>query len=94
PQNCTLSEKDIDLVKLCLDYPSIVQQAGEALSPAIIANYIFELAKAFNSFYQDTPILREEDLDVRSFRLALSQFTAQILASGLRLLGIGAPEKM
>lgn len=89
-----ISHKEKALLKLLSDYPNIVKLSGEMLSPAIIANYIFDLSKEFNGFYQDTPILREENENLKNFRLALCQFTGKVLASGLGLLGIIAPEKM
>lgn len=89
-----ISTKEKALLKLLSDYPNIVKLSGEMLSPAIIANYIFDLSKEFNGFYQDTPILREENENLKNFRLALCQFTGKVLASGLSLLGIIAPEKM
>ncbi len=93
-QAISMNEKEKSVLKLLHDFPQIVRQAGDLYSPALIANYIFELAKEFNSFYQDTPVLREENEELRKFRLALCAFTGQVLKSGLHLLGISAPEKM
>ena len=75
-------------------YRATVQQAADQFSPAVIANYLFDLAKEFNGFYQDTPILRKENEAQKLFRLALAQQTGFILKKGLHLLGIDAPESM
>ncbi|MDE7356821.1 MAG: arginine--tRNA ligase, partial [Bacteroidales bacterium] len=75
-------------------YPAVLKQAGEQFSPALIANYLYNLAKDFNGFYQDTNVLREENATLKAFRLALVQQTGVILKKGLYLLGITAPEKM
>ena len=74
--------------------PETVRQAGEEYSPALIANYAFDLAKEYNQFYHDCPILREEDPARRSFRTGLSEMTAKVISSAMRLLGIRVPERM
>ncbi len=89
-----LSEKEKSLIQNLLAYPGVLKQAGLQYSPALIANYLYDLAKDFNGFYQDTPVLREADENLRAFRLALVQFTGMILKKGLGLLGIVAPEQM
>lgn len=93
-ENITLSEKESTLIQMLLSYKTVLKQAGAQFSPALIANYIYDLAKEFNGFYQDTPVLREENENLRNFRLALVQYTGIILRKGLGLLGIVAPEKM
>ena len=87
-------EKEKQILMLLHDFPNIVKQAGDNLSPALIANYAFELAKEFNGFYQDVSVLKEENQALREFRLALSEFTANVLKNALGLLGITAPERM
>ena len=74
--------------------PSVVEQAAAAYSPAMIANYTYDLAKTFNSFYQDTPILREENADIKAFRVQLCAVVAQALYNTMKILGIQLPEKM
>jgi arginyl-tRNA synthetase len=64
------------------------------MSPAQIANYVYELAKEFNQFYQESPILKEDDEQIRSFRLELSRFIGEVIKSAMRLLGIEVPERM
>ena len=87
-------EREVALIQLLADFPDIVAKAGNTLSPAVIANYSYEVAKAYNGFYHDHPILREADAAVRSMRLALSEQTARILRSATALLGIKMPERM
>jgi arginyl-tRNA synthetase len=86
--------KEKEIIRLLHDYPSVIKLAGESRSPALIANYIYELAKEFNAFYQEINILKEENYEIRNFRLLLSQFTANTVKSAMGLLGIAVPEKM
>ena len=88
------SAKEIRLVKLLGLYPGKVAEAGAALSPAVIANYAYELAKEFNQYYHDTPILKEPDEAVLKYRLALIDTLARTLRSAMGLLGIDLPERM
>lgn len=83
-----------DILKLLYDFPAAVIEAGKNLSPAIIANYCYELAKEYNQFYQEIPVLKETDENLRSFRLGLSSVTADVIRRGMSLLGIQVPEKM
>lgn len=86
------SEKEI--LKKLARYPAVVQEASKAKSPSLIANYVFELTKLYNQFYQDVPVLKEADTTVIDFRLAMSAFTANVIESAMLLLGIEVPEKM
>jgi len=86
--------KEKDLLKLLFDFPAIVKEAGENFSPAVIANFCYDLAKEFNGFYQEIPILREEDLNTISFRLQLSEFVGRVIKTGMDLLGISVPDRM
>ena len=88
------SAKEVRLIKLLGLYPGKVGEAGAALSPAIIANYAYDLAKEFNQYYHDTPILKEEDEAVLKFRLALIDTLARTLRHAMGLLGITLPERM
>ena len=88
------SAKEVRLVKLLGLYPSKVAEAVEALSPAIIANYSYELAKEFNQYYHDTQILKEPDSKLLVYRLALISTLARTLRSAMSLLGIQLPERM
>ena len=88
------SGKEVRLIKLLGLYPGKVGEAGAALSPAIIANYAYDLAKEFNQYYHDTPILKEENEAVLKFRLALIDTLARTLRHAMALLGISLPERM
>ncbi len=86
--------KEISVIKLLNDFPSLVVEASEELSPALIANYCYELAREFNQFYHDYSILGEKDKKIRDFRLKLTAVTGRVIEKGLWLLGIEAPERM
>ena len=90
----SINRKEIDLIRLISDYPVIVKEAGENLSPALIANYTYELVKEYNQFYHDFSILKVENNDLRGFRLILSLQVARIIKSSMGLLGIEVPERM
>jgi arginyl-tRNA synthetase len=90
----TLNAKEIRLVKLLSQYPAKVAEAGAALSPAVIANYAYELAKEFNQYYHDTPVLREEDAALLSMRLVLIDTVASVLRKAMAILGIQLPDRM
>ena len=87
-------QREITLIQRLADFPSVVSEAGASYSPALIANYVYELVKEYNQFYHDCSILREENPQVRSMRLALSDATARIIKRGMSLLGINVPERM
>jgi len=90
----SLSVKEKDLLKRITLFPEVVKEAGDNYSPAIIANYCYELVKEFNQFYHDCSILSEPDEDTRNFRLVLSATVAKIVNNGMHLLGIEMPERM
>ena len=94
PGGAELSPKEIRLVQILAAFPQKVSEAAAGLSPALIANWCYDLAKEFNQYYHDTQILREEDAAVRSQRLALLDVVAKVLRSGMELLGIDLPERM
>ncbi len=89
-----IDEKEKQLVKLIFKYPSVVHDAGETLNVALVANYVYDLAKEYNQFYHDHPVLKEENADLRDFRLAVCKITGEVIASGMLLLGIEVPERM
>lgn len=89
-----LHESERSIVRLLSTFPAAVKQAGEEYSPAVIANYAYELAKEFNQLYQEMPILKEEDAQIRDFRLVLTAMTGQVISSAMGLLGIRVPRKM
>ena len=94
PAGVELSPKEIRLVKLLNGYPQKVAEAASALSPALIANYAFDLAKEFNQYYHDTPILREEDPGLLKMRLVLISTLASVLEKATGILGFSLPDRM
>ena len=90
----TLQHEEKELINCLSSYPSIISEAAANYSPALLANYLYELVKQYGHFYQTIPILIEPNSDVKSGRLLLSYNVAKVIKSGLSLLGIEAPEKM
>jgi len=93
-ENASLGLDEKEVIKLISQYPSVIKEAGETYSPAVIANYLFELVKTYNHFYQAVPVLIEKDVQVKNLRLTLSKNVATIIARSLKLLGIESPNKM
>lgn len=89
-----LNNNEIEIIKIIKEYPNVLENAANNHSPALVANYIFELAKEFNRFYQENPIFKEENESLRIIRLQLSQVCAEIIKQGMKLLGIDVPERM
>ena len=89
-----LSAKEIRIIKILNTFPAKVAEAGAAHSPALVANYAYELAKEFNQYYHDTPILREENKAVLQARLVLIETIAKVLSKAMSILGINLPERM
>lgn len=89
-----LSAKEIRLIKLINSYPQKISEGAVAFSPAVIANFAFDLAKEFNQYYHETPILKEENQDVLTLRLALIHTLASVLVKAMAILGIELPERM
>jgi len=94
PEQTNLSEKEEGLIQMIASYASVVQEAGKEYSPALVANYVYDLVKEYNQFYHDFSILREEDEGKRELRLVLSVNVAKVVKSGMALLGIEVPERM
>ena len=94
PANIELSEKEEGLIQMVADFAAVVRQAGEDYSPSGIANYVYDLVKEYNQFYHDFSILREENVDVKVFRIALSANIAKVVRLGMGLLGIEVPDRM
>ncbi len=92
--NIVLSPSELQLIKLLADYPNVVTEAGKNLSPALIANYSYDLVKTYNSFYQSIPILGEKDEQLKVFRIVLSEKISLVIESAMKLLGIEVPQKM
>jgi arginyl-tRNA synthetase len=89
-----LADSEKDCIILVNKFPEVISEAAENYSPALVANYIYELAKAFNKFYHDEQILKLEDQDLMKLRLRLCEETAKVINNGMKLLGITVPEKM
>lgn len=89
-----LASSERDLIVLLHQYPEVLQAAARDMSPALIANYAYELAKQYNKFYHEESILKVEDETIKYFRLSLSQATARLIERSMALLGIEVPERM
>jgi arginyl-tRNA synthetase len=83
-----------DLIVLLTQFPVVIQDAANGYSPAVIANYVYELAKTYNKFYHEKSILQAEDEISKQFRLQLSASSAKVINKGMALLGIDVPERM
>lgn len=93
-ENAQLSDYERTLIRRLTQFPTTVESAAKAYSPALIANYLYELAREFNQFYHELPIAREQDGALRRLRSMITQAVRSVLASGMALLGIDAPERM
>ena len=94
PNNISISPKEKDIIKNLLDFSNIIDEAAKSFSPAVVANYVYELVKAFNNYYQHTPILKAESEDLIKFRLALSIKVGEVIKCSMKLLGIDVPQRM
>lgn len=90
----TISTKEQELIAKVAEYADVVEEAARTYSPAVIANYVYDLVKEYNQFYHEFSILKEENEELRAFRLALSEVVARTIATGFSLLGIEMPERM
>jgi arginyl-tRNA synthetase len=89
-----INAEEKEIIKLLTQFPAVIEQAGKELSPALVANYTYELVKTFNHFYQTVPILIEEDAAIKNMRLILSQNVGKVIAQAMRLLGVEVPNRM
>ncbi|MFA6199496.1 MAG: arginine--tRNA ligase [Bacteroidales bacterium] len=89
-----LNLKELEIVRNLYAFPMIIDQAGQTNSPALIANYVYDLAKSFNAFYQDIPILKEENESIVAMRVSLAAFVGNTIKTAMNLLGIKVPERM
>ena len=90
----TLHEKEKELIKVLASYPEVIQNAAQNHSPALVANYTYDLVKEYNSFYQTVPILGSDDENAKMFRVQLSKKVGETIASAFKLLGISVPNRM
>jgi arginyl-tRNA synthetase len=89
-----IGAKELQLIKLVSLFPASVKEAAENYSPALIANYVYDLVKEFNQFYHEAPILTEDDVNLRNLRLIISETVGTTIKNALKLLGIAVPERM
>ncbi len=94
PAGLQLSEKEMGLIQTISEFAAVVKQAGDDYSPSVIANYVYDLVKEYNQFYHDFSILKEENQDIKLFRIALSANVAKVVRIGMGLLGIEVPNRM
>jgi arginyl-tRNA synthetase len=92
--NASMDKKSRALIKLLSEFPKVISDAGKEYNPGLIANYVYELSREFNQFYHDIPILKEEHIGLRDFRLVLTNKVAEVIKAGMLLLGIEVPERM
>jgi len=89
-----LNQSEKELIMQLTNFKTVVAKSAETLSPALVANYVYDLVKAYNSFYQNNPILNQEDENVKQFRLNISDIAAKTIKKSLELLGIGTVNRM
>lgn len=94
PEDMEVADRETSLIQNLASFPEVVRQAGKEYSPALIANYVYELVKEYNQFYHDFSILKETDGQKKAFRLLLSRSIAKVIKTGMGLLGIEVPERM
>ena len=90
----TLSDKETRVASLLHEFPLVIEEAGRSCSPALIANLLYDVAKEYNQFYHDHPVIREENTALRDFRLLMTVLTGNVIRKGMGLLGIEVPAKM
>ena len=93
-ESLIINDKEKQLIKKILEFPSVIKNAGSNLSPAIIINYTYDLVKDYNSYYQSVSILKISDKEMKNFRMSLSLMVARIIRNSMNLVGIDVPEKM
>ena len=93
-ESLIINDKEKQLIKKILEFPSVIKNAGSNLSPATIINYIYDLVKDYNSYYQSVSILKISDKEMKNFRMSLSLMVARIIRNSMNLVGIDVPEKM
>ncbi|AEV31722.1 arginyl-tRNA synthetase [Owenweeksia hongkongensis DSM 17368] len=94
PSYTELQPSERELVKLLAQFPEIITTAADEHSPAVVANYVYEVVKAYNALYQQLPIMTDDNKEAIVFRLNLSSSTAEVVKTGMRILGIDVPERM
>ena len=92
--HCNIDQAELDVIRAIYQWPDVLKEAAKNFDPSSIAHYCYDLAKTFNTFYQDHPILREEDPSLKALRIGLTQATGSTLRTAMNLLGISMPERM
>ena len=89
-----LDARETELIKNIAEFPAVISKAAATHSPALVANYAYELVKMYNSYYQNVPMLAAEDQTVRTFRVQLSDLTGRVIRNAMYVLGIEVPQRM
>ena len=89
-----INKEEQNLIKQILDFPSVIQEAATNYSPAVIANYTYDLVKEYNSYYQNITILGEENEEIKMFRVSLSSKISEVVKNAMKLLGVEVPNQM
>ena len=89
-----LDAREEALIKNIMEFPALIQKAASVHSPALVANYTYDLVKEYNSYYQNVPILSTEDENMRTFRVQLSDLTGRVIKNAMAILGIEVPDRM
>ena len=89
-----LNSKELEVIKSISNFPKVIMESSRELSPYLLANYLYSLVKSYNAFYQDYPIISEENISNKNFRIELSRLTLKIIESGMKLLGVNMPDRM
>jgi arginyl-tRNA synthetase len=94
PNAVAITAKEQEIIKLLTEFPDTIQEAAVSYSPALVANYVYDLVKEFNNYYQNTAILTAETEDLINFRLGLSTKVGEVIKTAMRLLGASVPDRM
>lgn len=93
-EDVVLNNKELEVIKSISKFPKVIMESSKELSPYLLANYLYGLVKTYNAFYQEYPIIGEENMDNKNFRIELSNLTSNIIERGMKLLGIEMPNRM
>ena len=93
-EDLKINSKELEVLKFISNFPDILGQSAKDLSPYLLANYLYSLVKSYNSFYQDHPIITEDNYDLRNFRVQMSKLVSEIIEKGMNILGIEMPDRM
>lgn len=89
-----IAQKEKDLIIKAYEFPKVIKESATAYNPALVANYVYDIVKLYNQYYHDYPVLKEENADLRSLRIAISEQVGTVIRNGMWLLGIEVPERM